>query len=105
MAEAARLVAAAVTDPAISVQICQQSAIAWTDPGRVRQILRNLIGNASRYATSAIRIDTEHDGNYVRLLIRNDGPPISQHKVQRLFDAYSTETMTGVAQPRRAASG
>ncbi len=61
---------------------------AWADPLRVRQILRNLYGNALRHADNTVEITVHRQRDRVELSIGNDGPPISKEKHRRLFQPY-----------------
>jgi signal transduction histidine kinase len=58
------------------------------DALRVRQIVRNLIVNASRYGHSLIEVEALPGDGTVVLEIRNDGPPIPPPIVATLFEPY-----------------
>lgn len=69
--------------------------VAVADPGRVRQILRNLLTNAQRYGGSVIRI---HAGAYydkVWVEVRDDGEGVPENLARTIFEPYST-AHTGV---------
>jgi PAS domain S-box-containing protein len=58
------------------------------DATRTRQILRNLLTNASRYGGPTVEvlvIDTAGEG---RVVVRDDGGPIPVEARQRMFEAY-----------------
>lgn len=57
------------------------------DPGRVRQILRNLISNALRYGGDQIRINVIDDPS-PRVQVRDNGRGIPANEQDRIFDAY-----------------
>ncbi len=57
------------------------------DPGRVRQILRNLISNAIRYGGDRIRV-VAVDGANPRIQVRDDGAGIPEAERERVFDPY-----------------
>lgn len=57
------------------------------DPGRVRQILRNLISNAVRYGGEDIRISIA-DSPSPRVQVRDNGRGIPESERERVFDAY-----------------
>ena len=57
------------------------------DPGRVRQILRNLISNAIRYGGERIRVVAVSDEN-PRIQVRDDGAGIPVEERELVFDPY-----------------
>lgn len=69
----------------------------WGDPGRVRQILLNLIGNAIKFTEKGeivLRIEQEFDFDeqcIIRFSIRDTGPGIPEQHHQRLFDRFEQE--------------
>jgi PAS domain S-box-containing protein len=65
------------------------------DPGRVRQVLTNLIGNAVKFTDSG-RIDVEaemvrptEDGFLVRFIVRDTGIGIPLEQQSRLFESFT----------------
>lgn len=62
---------------------------ALADSLRVRQVTRNLLGNAVRYGERSISVSTTSTGATVDLIVSNDGPPIPSHVLPGLFEPYS----------------
>ena len=65
------------------------------DPGRIRQILLNLIGNAIKFTTEGdvvVTLDTVSDGSeacLLRFAVRDSGIGISEEAQARLFEPFS----------------
>jgi signal transduction histidine kinase len=57
------------------------------DPGRVRQILRNLISNALRYGGDEIRVNVIDEPS-PRVQVRDNGQGIHADERDRIFDPY-----------------
>lgn len=57
------------------------------DPGRVRQILRNLVTNALRYGGDLITVRVPDDGN-PRVQVCDNGPGIPVEDRARIFESY-----------------
>lgn len=68
----------------------------WADPARVRQILRNLLGNAARHGRPPIEIAVDHAGVGARLEVRDHGSGIDPTREHLLFRPH---------QPLHAATG
>ena len=66
---------------------------------RIRQILRNVINNAKRYATSEIVIRASHDQRQLGIEILNDGEPIPEATAQRMFDPFYGQAAPGQPRP------
>jgi len=60
------------------------------DPGRVRQILRNLVSNALRHGGDLIHIEIAVEGGTTTLSVRDGGDEIPQSAQDRIFEAYGT---------------
>ena len=58
------------------------------DPGRVRQILRNLVVNARRYGGPSVRVIVEQHGDVVAVSVRDDGSAIAEEDRARIFEPY-----------------
>lgn len=58
------------------------------DPGRVRQILRNLLTNAARYGGDTQRVVAHNSGRTVKIEVRDSGSPIPQAEQVRMFQPY-----------------
>jgi signal transduction histidine kinase len=69
------------------VELTGDSLRGSGDPGRVRQILRNLISNAVRYGGDDIRICI-FDSPSPRAEVRDNGEGIPLEERERIFDAY-----------------
>jgi signal transduction histidine kinase len=70
------------------IAVSRGEALAWADRGRVRQILRNLLGNALRYGGPTIEVETAPVGPEVHLLVCDDGPGIAQDRWEQIFEMY-----------------
>jgi signal transduction histidine kinase len=58
------------------------------DPGRVRQIIRNLLTNAMKYGGPALRVATASNDRYAMVHVVDDGPGIDEEQSEIVFDAY-----------------
>jgi PAS domain S-box-containing protein len=66
-------------------------ATAFADPARVRQILRNLISNASRHGAPPIHVEAGANGDgSVMIVVSDRGDGIPADSAERIFDAFFT---------------
>ncbi|HHC09199.1 MAG TPA: GAF domain-containing protein [Actinobacteria bacterium] len=61
---------------------------AWADPGRVRQILRNLLTNAVRYGGPDLVVRILPDGHVVAVEVADDGEGIPADRVAEAFEPF-----------------
>jgi PAS domain S-box-containing protein len=60
----------------------------WADPGRLRQVIRNLLTNAVRYGGSNLRIEVGQDQLVTTIAVADDGPGVPASDEARIFDPY-----------------
>lgn len=58
------------------------------DPGRVRQILRNLIANAETHGGKNLRIDIAGSFDTVSVAVSDEGPSLSEREQQEIFEPF-----------------
>ena len=63
-------------------------AIAWADPLRVRQIVRNLLSNAMRYGGDDVRLSITVARDEAEVIVSDDGPGIPDGDMDLVFRAY-----------------
>jgi len=63
-------------------------AVVFADPARVRQIVRNLIGNASKHGGPHIGVAIESTADLVRVTVSDDGPGLAPGDDGRVFEAF-----------------
>jgi two-component system sensor histidine kinase KdpD len=73
-------------DQRITMALCD--VIAWADPLRVRQILRNLLSNAQRYGGEEVRVIVGQAEDSVAVAVVDDGPGIPETDHEIVFQAY-----------------
>jgi signal transduction histidine kinase len=66
-----------------------EDATVWADPGRVRQILRNLLTNAERYGGDIVQIHVKKVGAQVMVEVRDDGEGILLRQRHLIFEPYT----------------
>lgn len=86
--EVRRVAARVSTDRRLDIQLPDTGPMVAADSLRVRQIVRNLLVNATRYAETTISIFTAAVEGEVALIVRNDGPSIPEHIAEVLFEPY-----------------
>jgi signal transduction histidine kinase len=64
------------------------TVLAYGDPIRVRQILRNLLTNARRYGGPNLRVRLGADESRATVAIEDDGEEIPPERVDEIFAAY-----------------
>lgn len=57
-------------------------------PEQMRRVVRNLVDNAMRHATSQIRVAVRVAGSQAVLTVDNDGPPVGVADRERVFDRF-----------------
>jgi signal transduction histidine kinase len=73
------------------IDIVDKSNSTYTasgDPGRVRQIIRNLITNASRYGGPDIQVLFSIEGEVVHLEVTDNGHGVPPSEWERIFEPY-----------------
>lgn len=58
------------------------------DPGRIRQIVRNLLANAQRYGGPHLDVFVESHNDHVAIAVRDDGPGVPPTHVDAIVEAY-----------------
>jgi signal transduction histidine kinase len=73
---------------AVKMEHPDTEALAHGDPLRVRQILRNLLTNASRYGGEEVTVHVNHSGTICRLAVVDNGDGVPPADADRIFDSY-----------------
>ncbi|MGU3435937.1 ATP-binding protein [Actinomycetes bacterium M1A6_2h] len=70
------------------VRACLRPTRVRGDHAALTRVLRNLVVNASRHATSVIEIDVGHGSRDAYLTVGDDGPGIAEADRTRVFDRF-----------------
>ncbi|HSG78575.1 MAG TPA: PAS domain-containing sensor histidine kinase, partial [Acidimicrobiia bacterium] len=95
LAEVPRIVASTTTRKQPTVAVSEGS-VAWADPLRFRQILRNLLTNADRYGGETITVRVESDAGRARILVCDDGEGVAHHEREAIFEPYHRAQESGL---------
>ena len=87
-AQVAQVVEGLQTPHNRTIEVQATPVRAWGDPGRVRQIVRNLITNAVRYGGPDIGIHTSTDGRTAHIRVLDNGAPIEAGDIDTIFSPY-----------------
>ena len=66
--------------------------IAFADPVRVRQVLRNLLENARKYGGDQVLVEGETDGDQYRVVVADNGPGVPEAQQDRIFEHFEQLT-------------
>jgi two-component system sensor histidine kinase KdpD len=60
------------------------------DPTLVEQVIRNLVGNAIKYAgpRPTVRVVARDAGGAIEVVVEDDGPGVPEHEREAIFDIY-----------------
>ncbi|MCW9707058.1 sensor histidine kinase [Fodinibius salsisoli] len=73
----------------ITLQIDQHSCVAVGDPGKIEQVVDNLISNALKYTNSGtVSLHYAQEGDGVKIEVADTGIGISEEHLDRLFDRF-----------------
>ena len=72
-----------------------ESLVAWTDLVLAQTMVRNLVGNAVKFARSRVEVIARAEGNAVRITVRDDGPGLPPAVRARLRGEASAEGDNG----------
>ncbi|MBT8207369.1 MAG: PAS domain S-box protein [Acidimicrobiia bacterium] len=75
-------------DAVVGTEVAGQDVVAFGDPVRVRQIIRNLVSNAVRYGGPSIRLGIDSDGSRARLVVIDDGVGVPPDERRWIFEPY-----------------
>lgn len=73
--------------------------LVLADAARVRQVVRNLVGNAIRYGTRPIEVRAASQDGAVRIVVADRGSEIPDSTAARMFDAFFSGGESSVRQP------
>lgn len=83
----------------LRVTVEGESAPAWADTLRTRQIVRNLLTNAHRYGGGNVRVAVGRTGSEAMLVVSDDGPGVRGIDAEHIFDPYYRSQSTSDAKP------
>ncbi|MCP4308300.1 MAG: hypothetical protein GY788_26160 [bacterium] len=83
------------SSPLESALMIGEPGTAFADPQRVRQILRNLMTNASRYGGPHVEIRFSESAANATVTVADDGEPIAETHRKQIFDPYTSAHENG----------
>jgi two-component system sensor histidine kinase KdpD len=86
VAEAAR---ASYPDRSIRLEAAEGLPPAVADPGRLRQVLANLVDNALIHGDGAVELAVEEAEGLIRIAVTDAGPGIPAEQRERIFEPYA----------------
>jgi CheY-like chemotaxis protein/two-component sensor histidine kinase len=74
----------------LAVHVAPAVPMAFADPGRVRQIIANLLTNAHLYTPEggSIRLDVEADRAWVQIVVEDSGIGMSPEQIDHVFERF-----------------
>lgn len=66
------------------------NVVAYADPIRVRQIIRNLLTNADRYGGTEVRVTTRIDNDEAVLIVQDTGSALPAERRELIFEPYES---------------
>ena len=93
-----------VTHADIDVDMPREVAV-YADPGRTRQIIRNLVTNALRYGSDPLRLSVTAMDGRVAVEMRDAGEPISPDKRVSMFRPYERAHEASESNPESVGLG
>jgi len=88
----------AATDLGLTLEFDGSASPApgFADPQRVAQIVANLVENALKYASTAVRVGVGTDNQRIAITVDDDGPGIAPADLPRVFERlYTSRTVPG----------
>jgi len=85
----------------VTIEVADEVTEVKADRKLLRQILSNLLSNASKFsaAKSEIEISARRDGDYCRISVTDHGIGINKNQLEKVFEAfYQADTLTEKAQ-------
>ena len=79
-----------IAGPPIEIVYLTAQQKVWADPLRLRQIVRNLLTNASRYGGKRIWLEVSDRDDEVVITAFDDGNGVPGHLEQTIFEAYES---------------
>ena len=78
-----------------------------TDPGRLRQILTNLVGNAVKFTHPGgkIKISSKKEGDFIVTSVQDTGIGMSKEKLDSLFQNGQHISTSGTAKEKGSSLG
>jgi signal transduction histidine kinase len=71
-----------------SIRVEATDIVAWADPLRLRQIIRNLIANALRHGGPDVEVRIGRGGDVAFVEVVDNGAPVPASARQRMFEPY-----------------
>ena len=78
-----------------AVEVVGDTAAIWADPGRFRQIIRNLITNARRHGGAHLRIELTQQAGGSVVAVLDDGDGIPAALQEQVFQPYARAHQAG----------
>lgn len=85
----------------LEIKIAQDLPLVPTDFVLIGQVFSNLISNSTKYAPggTTISVNAREDGGYLHVEVANQGPPVPEEHLERIFDKFyrvtEAERITG----------
>ncbi len=77
------------THRSLEIDHASLDRIVHADPGRLRQVIRNLVSNAVKYGGDEVGISAESDEDGMcQVIVRDNGPGVSPANEHLIFEAY-----------------
>ena len=79
----------------VRVLVEGEAPAVWVDPGRLRQVIVNLLLNAAEAGATAVTCAVSAVGDGAQLTVQDDGPGIAADVAERLFEPFTTTRPVG----------
>jgi two-component system sensor histidine kinase MtrB len=70
------------------IEVIGSAVLAWADPLRCRQILRNLLTNAIRYGGDLIEVSLQAQSGMAQIFVADDGDGVDPGEAELIFERY-----------------
>jgi len=85
----------------LDLYVAPKLPLALADPGRIRQLIANLVTNAHLYTGEGgrIHVGVDADRAWVRIVVADSGVGMSAEETERIFDRFYRARSSGGAAP------